>query len=241
MCSSDLYNAGGGDNGQITGYLLDQHAATYTNSDGSTTSAGGSRSFTLRGAMSQELPHRFRARANADYFSSIVTNQTFNTNVYDAGRNRRSYGANIVGTFSGFSLNGTFDRTEWFNTTTSSGVVGNTPRVSLTRSERPLFSGAPIYFGASTEFAHLDRQTRNAGTTVDDRGLGRFDVVPQVRYPFKRWPFLTVNSTMSWRETFYSRSLDPTDITGSRILDSSVNREYFTVATQVVGPVFSRV
>ena len=46
----------------------------------------------------------------------------------------------------------------------------------------------------------------------------------------------------NWRgETFYSRSLDPTDITGSRILDSSVNREYFTVATQVVGPVFSRV
>ena len=235
------YNAGGGSDGQISAYLLDQHDATYTNSNGSTATQGASRSYTVRGSANQALPLRFRARGQVDYFSSIVTNQTFNTNVYDAARNQRSYGGNVVGTFSSFSLNGTFDRTEWFNTTTSSGVVGSSPRISLTRSERPLFQGSSIYFGASSEYAHLDRLTKDGDVVVDDRSLGRFDVLPQIRYPFKRWPFLTINSTASWRETFYTRSLDPTDKTQSRILDETVNRQYVTLLAQFVGPVFTRV
>ena len=235
------YNAGRASDGQMTAYMLDQKAATYTNSDGSTSAQSGSRSYTVRGAVNQALPGRFRARAQVDYFSSIVTNQTFNTNPYDAGRNRRTYGANVVGNFSGFALNGTFDRTEWFNTTTSSGVVGSSPRLTLTRSDRPLFSRSPIYFGATAEYAHLDRQTRDGDRLVDDRSLGRIDVAPQIRYPFKRWPFLTVNSTLSFRETFYTRSLDPKDTTGATILDQSVNRHYFTLLAQVLGPVFTRV
>ena len=64
------------------------------------------------------------------------------------------------------------------------------------------------------EFAHLDRQTRTDDKVIDDRGLTRIDFAPQLRYPFKRWPFLTVNSTVSWRETYYTRSLDPTDTRG---------------------------
>lgn len=235
------YNRGGGTDGQISAYLLDQHAATYTQSSGAVIENPGSRAYTVTGFANQALPHRFRARAQVDYFSSIVTNQTFNTNVYDAARNRRTYGANVVGAAGGFFINGTFDRTEWFNTTTSSGVVGSSPRIALTRSERPLFNGSPIYFGASSEFAHLDRLTKNDATVIDDRSLGRFDIAPQIRYPFKRWPFLTINTTASWRETFYTRSLDPTDSTQSTVLDESVNRQYFTVLAQLVGPVFTRV
>jgi LPS-assembly protein len=235
------YNRGGGSDGQLSAYMLNEHEATYTASDGNVSTLPASKSYTVRGSANQALPHRFRARAQVDYFSSLVTNQTFNTNYQDASLSRRSYGANVVGTFSGFALNGTFDRSEWFNTTTSSAVVGSSPRVTLTRSERPIFSGSPIYFGASTEYAHLDRQTKEDGAVTDDRGLGRFDFAPQVRYPFKRWPFLTVNTTASWRETFYSRSIDPTDETQTRILDESVNRQYFTVAAQAVGPVFTRV
>lgn len=235
------YNAGGGSDGQISAYLLNQHDATYTNEDGTTSTQGASRSYTVRGSANQELPHRFRARGQVDYFSSITTNQTFNTDVYDAARNQRSYRGNVVGSFSGFSLNGTFDRTEWFNNTTSSAVVGSSPRVSLTRSERPLFQGSSIYFGASSEYAHIDRLTKEDNVVIDDRSLGRFDVLPQLRYPFKRWPFLTINSTASWRETFYTRSLDPTDPTQSTILDNAVNRHYVTLLSQFVGPVFTRV
>ena len=32
---------------------------------------------------------------NVNYFSSIVSSQTFNTNIYDASRNQRSFGGNV--------------------------------------------------------------------------------------------------------------------------------------------------
>ena len=44
----------------------------------------------------------------------------------------------------------------------------------------------------------------------NDQSLQRFDFTPQIRFPFKKWQWFTVNSTLSWRDTYYSRSLDPT-------------------------------
>jgi LPS-assembly protein len=238
------YNRGGGSDGQIAGYLLNQKAASYFQSNGSSLTQPESRAFTLNGFVNQLLPGNFRARAQVAYFSSVTTNQTFNVNVYDAARNRRTYSANVIGAVRGVTVNGNFDRTEWFTNvgagTTSSQVTGSSPRIILTRSERPLFPGSPAYFGVTGEVANLVRQTRSNDAVIEDRGLSRYDVVPQIRYPFKRWPFLTVNTTLNWRETFYSRSLDPTTNYQS-VTDSSVNRQYFTLMAQALGPVFTRV
>ena len=77
--------------------------------------------YEVRGSANQLLPGRLRARARADYFSSVKVNQTFNTNVYDASRNSRSFGANVVGAWRTFSLNGTYDRSEYFTTTDTLG------------------------------------------------------------------------------------------------------------------------
>lgn len=241
------YNYGGGSDGQLTAYMLDQKAATFTNSNGSTSAQPASRAYNIHGFANQTLPGRFRARAQVDYFSSVITNQSFSTNIYDATRNQRRYSANVFGTLQGVSVNGTFDRTEYYTSasadSTSSQVVGSSPRINLNRGERPLFRGSSIYFGASGEFARLDRLTRANDVVVPfgDRGLSRLDFAPQVRYPFKKWPFLTVNSTLQWRETFYTRSLAPADTSGNTVLDSTVNRQYFTIAAQTVGPVFTRV
>ena len=86
----------------------------------------------------QLLPGRLRARGRIDYFSSITTSQTFNTNVNDASRNQRSFGANVVGAWGNYSLNGTFDRSENFYNKTSSAVFGNWPQVTVSRNERPI-------------------------------------------------------------------------------------------------------
>jgi LPS-assembly protein len=232
------YNRGNGSDGQISGYLLNQHAADYLQPDGTTLTEPASRSYTFRGSANQTLPHRFRLRAKIDYFSSILTNQTFNTNIYDAASNQRDYAVNLVGAVGNYSINGTIDRTEWFNTTTSSSVVGDSPRLAITRTDRPLFG--QLYFGASGEFAHLDRLTLDTGSIVDggNRSLSRLDFAPQLRFPFKRWPFFTVNTTLQWRETFYTRSQDPVT---QEMVDTSLNRQYVTVMAQFLGPVFTRI
>jgi LPS-assembly protein len=231
------YNFGGGSDGVASAHLLNQSATTGT---------GGAllpetRAFDIRGSANQLLPGGLRARGRADYFSSVAVNQTFNTNVYDASRNSRYFGGNVIGAWRSFSLNGTYDRSEYFTSTTTSGVLGNSPRVSLSRNERPLFPNAPLYFSANTEFVHLDRQTRDGDKVVDDSSLARFDVSPQIRYPFKKWQWFTVNSSLSWRDTFYTRSYQINPDLSKVVTDDDLNRRYYTMQAQVLGPVFNRI
>ena len=240
------YDMGNGSDGRLTAYSLDQRATTVTNSDGSTYGRPAKRDFTLNGSANQPLPHRFRARAQVDYFSSVQTNQTFFTDVTTATNNTRRYSANAYGVLAGITVNGMFDRVESFYPgaadSTNSQVQGTSPRILLTRGERPLLGNA-VYFGVSSEAVRIDRLTKVDDTIVlnGDHSLSRFDVAPQIRYPFKRFPFLTVNSTLSWRQTYWSRSLDTTDTTGNTLLDGDVERHYATMAAQVVGPVFTRI
>jgi LPS-assembly protein len=238
------YNMGGGDDGTFRAHVLDQQQVEYTLPDGSPSLLPASRSFEIRGGANQRLPANLRARGRIDYFSSVETMQQFNTNVYDASRSQRSFGGNVVGAWRTYSLSATADRSENFYNTTDSVVNGGTPRVAFSRNERPLFGGS--YFSATSEFVNFIRQTKTADV-VQDSGLARLDFSPQVRFPFRRWQWFTVNTTAGWRETFYTRSLDPDPehidpATGrSAIVGDSLNRQYFTLQAQAVGPIFTRI
>jgi lipopolysaccharide assembly outer membrane protein LptD (OstA) len=244
------YNAGTGD-GNIRAYIDDQHAATYTLDDGTTSGTPESRSYDIRGAATQLLPFGLRARGNVNYFSSIQQSQTFNTNIYDASRNSRSFGGNVVGAWGKYSLNATMDHTEYFYNLTDSVLSGSWPRVSFTRNERPILD-SPAYFSIGTEFVSSLRSrtaeiTGDNGTksiTSEDTGLTRIDIAPQLRYPFKKWAWFTVNTTVGWRETYYSRSYEPTNdprVPPFKVVDVGLNRTLYTLTAQVVGPVFNRV
>jgi LPS-assembly protein len=235
------YNAGTGD-GNIRAYLDDQHGATYTQDNGTQTTTPAQRSYEIRGGANQVLPGGIRARANVNYFSSIVTSQTFNTNIYDASRNQRSFGGNLLGAWGKYSMNATIDHSEYFYSQTNSVVSGSLPRVSFSRNERPILE-SPVYFSAGAEFLHSLRAT-NIGPVSDDTGLSRVDFSPQIRYPFKKWQWFTVNSTIGWRETYYTRSYETTGdphILPSKIVDTGLNRTLYTIQSQIVGPVFNRV
>jgi LPS-assembly protein len=238
------YNYGGGNDGTFNAHLLNTHDSTYVASDGTAQALAGSRSYELRGGANQVLPGNIRARANVNYFSSITSSQAFNTNIYDSSRNQRSFGANFVGAWAGYSMNGTIDRQEYFYNTTNSVISGNGPRITISRSERPLF-GSAVYFSLTNEYANLLRESKSQVSDVN-AGLSRVDIWPQLRYPFKKWQWFTVNSTVSWRDTFYSRSCPPSDATtafcsATNIADESLNRRYFSVQSQIVGPVFNRI
>ncbi|MES1254422.1 MAG: hypothetical protein ABUS56_02360, partial [Acidobacteriota bacterium] len=243
------YNFGGGSDGTIRGYMLNEHATSYINGDGSETFTPDTRSYEVHGAASQTLPGNLRARARVDYFSSLVAIQTFNTNVNDASRSQRSFGGNVVGGWGGYSVNGTFDHNEYFYNQSSSNVSGSWPRVTVTRNERPI-ANTPFYLSAGGEYAHILSNSINIDgnnvRTEVDQGLTRLDFTPQIRFPFKKWQWFTVNSTAGWRETYYTRSydpatIDPTGATQPVVIDSGLNRRYFTLQSQITGPVFSRI
>jgi LPS-assembly protein len=237
------YNFGGASNGNLKAYLLDQHQATYTQDDGSVIPVAGSTSYEIHGNATQFLPGGIRARARADYFSSIVQNQSFNMNYVNAYTNQRSYGGNAIGAWSAYSMNATVDHTQYFSSSTASVTTGSWPTIAFSRNER-LIPGTPLYFSATSQYASLLRNGEDTAAPAGDynQDVTRLDFSPQIRFPFTKWQWFTVNSTASWRDTFYTRSLEADPATNAvETVDKSLNRKFFTMQAQFVGPVFNRV
>ncbi len=230
------YNYGQNSNGSFRAYLLNQHEAEYQSSSGVTT-IPGQRSYEMHGTLNQALFAGLRARANVDYFSSLTALQTYNTNIYNSSLNQRNYGGNISGAWGAYNLNATMNRAEYFYGSQSSSVTGGMPTIDFTRSPQRIGS-TPVYVSVASEWANLLREAQATGTPVQNTGLDRFDLLPTVRVPFTKWQFFTVNSTVSWRDTQYTRSLDP--IT-RQITDSGLSRRYWDFQAQMVGPVLERI
>ena len=240
------YNFGPGANGTIRGNFLDEHETTYVQSDGSTQPLPASKSYEIHGSANQTLPGNLHARGRVDYFSSLVVMQSVQMDYANAYQNQRSYGGNVVGAWRNYSLNATVDHTDYFSSSTASSTSGSWPRVSLTRNER-IIPDTPLYFSVGGEFAGM--LNHGGDTTVPEssynRDVNRVDFTPQVRFPFKKWQWFTVNTTASWRDTYYSRSLSAVDPSQpsipQNVTDNSLNRAFYTLTAQLVGPVFNKI
>ena len=231
------YVLGPGAQGNGRFNLIDEHEATYTDSDGSQSTQPAQRSYNVGGDFTQPLPGRLRARANADYFSSVTTQQKYQQNIYQATNRRRRFGTNVNGAWGAYVLNVTADRNDVFYDDKDVFTTnGSLPRVTITRGERPL-AGTPFYFGVGGEYVTLVRSTTRNDVKTSDQGLTRFDVSPILRLPFRRWPFLTVNSSVGWRATYWTESLDEKRVQ----VPEGLMRRYFDFQSRITGPVFNRV
>lgn len=225
-----------GSQGTATVSLLDEKPQTTT---GSTTETPGVRSYRIDGGMTQLLGAGFRARANANYFSSIANEQKYQQDIARATQSHRSFGGNITGNWREYVLSGTMDRIDYFDTTTASNRItttGGLPRISFSRGERPI-GNSQIYFGVNSDFSSIVRKVADDERTLSDQGLSRFEVAPTIRAPFTRWPFFTINSSVTWRGTFWNESLN----TNNQQVPESLKRQYFDLNAQFVGPVFTRI
>ena len=217
---------------------------TYLNENPVTTTVGGvaqttagTKSYSIGGDMSQRLPGTFSLRANADYFSSIVTQQTYQQDLMRATNRTRRFGTYASGTLAGLQIAATADRNDFFNTATSLTTYGAMPRVNISRPERPI-AGSPVYFGVGGEYVTLLRSTENDGVKVQDQGLSRFDVAPTLRVPFNRWPFFGINTTVAWHGTYWTESLtDPPVVQ----VNEGIGRQYVDFSVRTTGPVFNRI
>jgi LPS-assembly protein len=221
-----------------------EHATTYQQPDGSTRPYAGENSFRVNGTMTQPLPRSFRLAANADYFSSLKAQQRNQQNLYAATSTTRRFGVNVGGTWAGNTIASNFDRTEVLSTNSrgaeGSTVYGSFPRVIISRGEKPI-GKLPLYFGATGEYGTFLRVTDN-GTNRFDNGLTRVDFLPTLRFPFTRWQFLTFNSALAWRATYWTESLDPTAPSNVQInVPEPIGRRYFDLSTRITGPVFTRI
>lgn len=229
------YAGANGAGGDFRFYTLRERESSIT-SGGVTSQLPQRTSYEVTGNLNQPLGGSWTARGTVDYFSDIEVQQTYHTNIYDASRSQRTVNAGLTGTLGQLTLNATYRRSEMFSGTSNTTVYGGAPQVQITRGEQPLF-GLPLYFGVSGEFVRLQREVRRRGT-VTDSNLTRFDATPTLRFPFTQLRWLTVNTSLSLRETWWSRSR----VAGTNeFVADGISRRYAQLATRIVGPVLNRV
>ena len=230
------YELGGGNRANAEVNFLNEHPAQYEQSDGSVRTTAGSESFLMRGALTQALGHGLHARANVNYTSSLAVQQRYQQDILQFSNRTRTIGGNVTGNWSAYVLSATAEKNDTFYGEESLTTTGGLPRITFGRGERPI-GRSKIYFGVNSEYVTQLYKTEDQGRITDDRGLTRVDVTPVVRIPFTKWPFLTVNSSVMWRGTYWSESLDPTNVQ----VPESIGRKYFDFQARLTGPVFNRI
>jgi LPS-assembly protein len=193
-------------------------------------------SYTINGDLVQNLGGGFRARGYVDYFSSIESQQRNQQNVFHATNRTRRYGTNISGNWREYVLNGTLEQREIFDGPTRLSRDGSLPRFTVSRGERPI-GKSTLYFGVTGEYVTFVRKAIDNDVTLFDQGLTRLDVLPTLRIPFTKWPFLTANTSVSWRGTYWSESLSPTSVQ----IPQSISRSFIDFQSRIVGPVFNKI
>ena len=224
-----------GSQGRANVSFLDEKE--HANDSGSVTQAAQT-SYRVDGSLVQQLGRRVRAQASANYFSSLGAEQTYQQDFFRATQSTRNFGGNISTGFREYTLSGTLDRTDYINGPNGGTIFtsGGLPRINFARGERPIGSSR-VYFGLGSEYSTILRSTTQNDEEVANTGLTRLDVNPTIRFPFTRWPFLTVNTVVGWRGTYWSESRG----TLEQNLPESVRRQYFDFNSRITGPVFTRI
>lgn len=228
------YVRGGASRGAVSFNRLNEKPTVLENPDGSVSNVAGSKSFQVRGDFSQELPLRLKARGRVDYFSNIRTQQTYNTNVYQTSLWQRSFSGGVSGVWGAFTASAEAARSEFFESSTKSRLTGSWPRLTVGRGEKAVWR-LPLYFTLNADYGQVLTEYRDE-PAITEFNHWRANVTPVLRVPFTRWQFLTVNSAVAWRYTWYSESLE-----AGKQVEVPVTRSYFDMSSRIVGPVFNKV
>jgi LPS-assembly protein len=174
----------------------------------------------------------FRLLAQVENLSDIDFFQDFDRS-FDANTRRSLYSfVYLTRSFGPYALNLRADHRQTF---LSSGdvVLSQLPEVEVRSGSTPVF-GSQVYLNliSSVNGLYVDRGDDLKGT------YGRADLFPQFSYTLPGPVWLSVTPRLGGRATYYTQqySEDRQDF-----VDEPLSRLYFTGATDVVGPSFSRV
>lgn len=235
------YVMGRGSEGRLRTYFLNEHEFTDGNRE-----FPARRSYELRGNARHRLSSALNARGQIDYFSDVTVQQQYQANIFEASSRERSLSGNVAGSWGSYQLSGTFDFNETFFGDRESTLWGAGPRVTFSQSQREV-PFTPFYFSVASEYANLlQSSTIQLDPTLDetipglteitvDSGLDRFDVNPVLQIPFTRWPFLTINSSVAWRGTYWTESLDR-DVRPAQQIEEGIGRSFLNFQSQITGP-----
>ena len=225
------YVASGGSRGRANFYLLNEHAQQLAS--GATIAAH--RSYRVEGSVNQVLPRYFSLVGRMNYFTDAAIQQIYQ-NVTDYSQRDRTVSATLTGTVGRFQIRAIGEQRDLFYGVSQGQRTGRAPLVWVGLRDKPL-GRTKIYVGANAEAAYLVRQD-DITRPETNRSLWRFDANPTIRAPLSTLPYLTADSSASWRITRWLETLDP--VTGEQV-PIALHRQLFEMRAQVGGPKFERI
>lgn len=229
------YVASEASSGNFRFYRIDQRQAEFRQG-GTITRLPAQTSYQFGGTGNQMIGTSVRLYQRIDYASSLVTQQLYQQNLYQASNATRTIEGGATGTWGPLTASGLFQRTETFTGSNASQLYGSSPRITAAVAPLQMF-GLPIYASVNNEFSYLPFRQITGGRVTNDRSLARLDVFPTMRAALSRLAFLTVNTSASYRTTYYTRSADRR----GQIVSDPLTRQYLALRSDVIGPVFSRI
>ena len=194
---------------------------TATNSTGREQSYSG-----RRAACRSALPVDLQARANADYFSSITTQQRYQQNVYQATNRTRRFGANVTRQLGRATRSArTADRNDTFYGDDT--IVQPTGRC---RASRSTAASGDRHGRRSTSASPANSSrmlAQHRATTTSRQSDQRPDAArrqPDAAHPVHEVavPHASTRSS-AWRGTYWTESLDDNGVQ----VPESIGRQYF--------------
>lgn len=229
--------------GNLNTRFLNQHPTILVDPiSGKESIQDGAKTYFLNGNLSQGLGGGWYAQGRADYSSNQIVKQTLSTDIRNLTSRSRFLGGSVSGSVKTLRVTGTFDRYENFQPDDRSDLRSSAPRINLSRPDR-LIPKLPVYYSVGSDFVHLVNQgfdSNHKRTRKDD--ISRLEVLPMLRFPFTRLPFLAVNTSLSWRNTFWSDSYTrlPDGKAGPRG-PAPISRRFFEMGADVSGPTLVRI
>jgi LPS-assembly protein len=222
--------------GDFRYYRFEQRETEFRQA-GNVTVLPSKASYQLRGNGTQGFGTALRLRQRIDYSSDITTQQLYQQNFYQASNATRTIEAGATVNWSRVYAGALFQRIETFSDVArgDSQVYGGAPRVTASLAPQRLFG--TVYGSVNSDVGYLPFKQIRGGLVTEDRSLARFDVQPSVRAALSRLTFLTVNTTASYRTTYYTRSLD----LQGKIIDEPLTRKYLSLRSDVIGPVVAKI
>ena len=224
------YVAGQGSYGDFRFYRFEQQETEFRRS-GTSSILPAQSSYQITGSGVQTLGTAVRTHQRIDYTTSLITKQLYQQDIYQASNASRTVEAGVSGTWGGLNTSALYQRIETSTGDDTSQLYGSTPRVTATVAPQRLF-GSQIYGSVNSEYAYLPFRALRGDEVTSDQSLGRLDLQPRVQAALSRLTFLSVNTTASYRTTYYTRNAATTE---------PLVRQYLTQQTDIVGPVVARI
>lgn len=159
------------------------------------------------------------------------SSQPFSLSRVDLSRNWSHYSLNI--------------REEWREQRLVLGKLTQSqlPEIEL-RGRSQKLGNTPFYLTFETSFINFSKESKTLNplfeeVTSYDADYMRYDLSPTISLPYSPSPWLDLDFSMLFRETFYTKKLDPENL--SIVLDETLNRFLAGGRIEIIGPKFYRI